>query len=106
VLRVAEQSDVYVFDAPLWRWAARPAWLFVALPQEPSDEIADRAEAAPRRGFGAVKVSVRIGGSSWRTSIFPSEDSYVLPVKKSVRDKENVDADDVVTVQLTVLLDG
>jgi hypothetical protein len=96
---------VYVFDAPLWRWTAQPSWMFVAVPEEPSDEIADLVEGQPVRGFGAVKVSVRIGGSSWRTSIFPSQEQggYVLPVKKSVRDKEGLDENDTVTVQLTVL---
>ncbi len=44
-----------------------------------------------RRGFGAVKVEVELGGSKWRTSIFPTKEGpYLLPVKASIRKKEGL----------------
>lgn len=60
----------YEFAAELWRWAATQQWVFLRLPDDVSAEIADVPR--PRAGFGAVKVAATIGGSRWRTSIFPS----------------------------------
>jgi len=44
------------------------------------------------RGFGSIKVSARIGKTQWESSIFPdkSSGSYLLPIKKSVRESENL----------------
>ncbi len=60
----------YEFDAELWRWESRTdEWVFVRLPLDASDEIADVPRL--RAGFGAVKVRVTLGGSRWTTSVFP-----------------------------------
>ncbi len=56
-----------------------------------------------RRGFGAIRVSVRVGQTAWQTSIFPNKDgSYVLPVKAAVRKAEKLKDGDPLTVQLEV----
>jgi hypothetical protein len=95
---------IVTFDAELWIWDARRAesWTFVSLPVEASEEIRELADG-PRRGFGSVRVRVTIGGSTWKTSIFPdSERGYVLPIKRAVRTAEDLNAGDVarVTVEL------
>ena len=93
------------FDGEVFRWAARDdsAWFFTAVPPELSAEI--REIPRPYRGFGSVRVRARIGGTQWSTSIFPSSDSgsYVLPLKKSVRDAEDLADGGLVTVRLEVL---
>jgi hypothetical protein len=95
----------YTFDAELWIWDARrdDSWTFLSLPADASEEIRELA-AGPRRGFGAVPVRVSIGGSTWKTSIFPdsARGVYVLPVKRTVRRAEGIEAGDVasVTVEL------
>jgi hypothetical protein len=76
----------FTFSVPLYLWQARTeSWVFANLPEPIADEIED-AQVGPRRGFGAVKVEVRIGATTWRTSIFPSkeEGTFVLPVKRAV----------------------
>ena len=94
----------YTFQAQLWRWAANASWVFVTVPPDESDEI-DEQMGSQAGGFGALKVAVRIGGSAWRTSIFPSADKggYVLPVKKAIRTAQGVDVDDIVVVHIDVL---
>ncbi len=97
---------VVTFEAALWTWDARRAdtWTFVTLPAEASEEIRELT-ADRRRGFGSVRVRVTIGGSTWRTSIFPdaASGSYVLPVKRAVRTAEAVDAGDTATVTVEVV---
>jgi hypothetical protein len=96
----------FAFDAELWIWDARrdESWTFVSLPADASDEIRDLA-VGPRRGFGSVPVRVSIGGSTWRTSVFPdgARGVYVLPVKRAVRRAEGIEAGDVAAVTVEVM---
>lgn len=91
------------FTAPLWEWRSRAEWYFVTVPVEASADIAEVPRAP--RGFGAVKVRVRVGGSQWSTSIFPDSEqgAYVLPVKKAVRVAEGLTDGAPVDVDLEVV---
>ncbi|WP_033337641.1 DUF1905 domain-containing protein [Catenuloplanes japonicus] len=93
------------FEAPLWEWDARQeSWTFVSLPADVSEDIT-HLTAGLRRGFGAVKVRAAIGRSEWSTSIFPDKarGSYVLPVKRAVREKNGLVVGGVATVTVEVL---
>lgn len=92
----------FTFTAELWRWPARDAWHFVALPEDLADDI--RATVPPR-GFGSVRVEATVGSSTWRTSVFPdaSRHTYLLPVKQAVRRAEDIGDGDRVTVALRLL---
>ncbi len=94
----------YRFDAELWLYDGDNPWVFVTLPREESDQIADSVEWRP--GFGSVKVAVKLGSSSWATSLFPSRElkAYVLPVKKSIRLAEGLDVGDVGSFEIEVVL--
>lgn len=93
------------FDGDVFRWDAREdsSWFFTAVPPELSEDI--REIPRPYRGFGSVRVRARIGGSVWATSIFPDSQraSYVLPLKKAVRDAEGLVDGGPVTVRLEIL---
>lgn len=95
------------FDAELWEWdgdADAASWVFLTVPEEETEEI--RLRSGPPRGFGSVRVEVRVGGSTWRTSVFPDKTrGFVLPVKKAVRRAESLDVGDSARVRLA-LLDG
>jgi hypothetical protein len=92
------------FSAQLWEWDAKGGWFFVTLPGELADDIRARTDDGLRRGFGSVRVEATIGGSTWRTSIFPESggDSFVLPVKKPVRTAEGIERGDTVAVSLVI----
>lgn len=89
----------------LWIYPGDAAWHFLTVPIEVSNEIWDLTQERERRGFGSVRVAVRIGSSRWQTSIFPDKKSgcYLLPVKKQIRAVENLAADDEVRFELEVL---
>ncbi|WP_410785231.1 DUF1905 domain-containing protein [Kribbella sp. C-35] len=80
----------YRFTVPLWQHQGEGSWYFVTVPEDVSDEITDLTEGS-RKGFGSVRVTVTVGGSTWQTSVFPTKTgTYVLPIKKPVRTAENL----------------
>ncbi|MFC4997867.1 DUF1905 domain-containing protein [Dactylosporangium cerinum] len=97
---------VVVFEGELWSWDARRAdsWVFVTLPEDESEEIRDVAGGV-RRGFGSLRVRVTVGGTSWKTSIFPGSGggAYVLPLKRPVRKAESLELGDVASVTVELL---
>ena len=97
-------DETFDFKAELWVWKGDSAWHFLTLPQEMSAKI-KFFSAQPTRGFGSVRVEVRIGTSTWKTSIFPSKTSkaYILPVKADVRRAEKMSVGKAANVRLRIL---
>lgn len=91
------------FEAELWEHEGDGAWHFVTLPAELGEDIRDRMP--PRRGFGSVRVEAQVGDVTWRTSLFPDSTtgSFVLPMKREVRTRNDLQAGDRVAVRLTIL---
>jgi hypothetical protein len=98
-----KRAGQFEFVAPLWLHPGADGWHFVSLPPEIGAEISD-ITAGIQRGFGSVRVAVTIGGTSWRTSIFPDgkTGTYLLPVKRAIRVTEQIEAGDEVRVQLHI----
>ena len=98
----------YSFSAELWEWSAKKSasWCFLSVPDDDADDIEERV-GRRAAGFGSVRVEVTIGSSTWKTSLFPSneEKTYILPVKKAVRAAENLGPGDTADVTITVLID-
>lgn len=93
----------YKFSNTLWLYPGEAAWHFITLPAELARDI--KAEHGYKaRGFGSLKVRAQIGDSAWDTSIFPDKKSgsYVLPVKKTVRVKEKVNAGDNINCAILI----
>lgn len=88
------------FEAELWRYPGDTGWHFLTLPDGVADDIDERA--GERAGFGSVPVEATIGTSTWHTSLFPdtSAASFVLPVKRAIRERERLMAGDTVVVRL------
>lgn len=55
-------------------------------------------------GWGAIPVTVRIGETSWTTSLFPRNGRYVVPLKDAVRKAEDLALGDTVDVELIIQL--
>ena len=94
----------HTFEARLFAWdpESPDSWVFATLPEELSDQIEETAEP---RGFGSVRVGVRVGGTEWATSLFPSksEGAFVLPVKKAVRRAERLELGEPATFTIRLL---
>lgn len=100
-----ERAQQFKITAPLWIYnGAKAAWHFFTIPQIESAQIKFLA-ADVKRGWGSVRVQVRIGMTEWRTSIFPDSktQTYILPVKAEVRKKESLAEDSTYRFTLTIL---
>jgi hypothetical protein len=49
-----------------------------------------------------IPVIARIGQTEWKTSLFPKDGRYLVPLKDSIRRAETLAEGDTVTVQLEV----
>ena len=103
-------SETITHNGPLWRWttpSAPAAWFFVTIDGAAGEALSGtaimrRLEGASR-GFGSLKVVATIGGSTFKTSVFPSKElGWLLPVKASVRKAEGLGEGDAVAVVLEV----
>jgi len=49
-----------------------------------------------------IPVHGRIGKTEWKTSLFPKDGRYIVPINASVRKAENLEEGDEVTLRLEV----
>jgi len=93
------------FVADLWESSSDAAWVFVSVPAAIADDIEERVPS--RGGFGSIRVHATIGDTTWATSIFPDKKrgTFVLPVKKQVRDAEGVGVGAEAAVRLRIEID-
>lgn len=89
------------FAGPIWFWKGPAPWYFVTIPTEQSREIKAIAGLVTY-GWGVIPVAVRIGATAWKTSLFPKDDHYIVPIRASVRTAERLAEGDSVTIQLEI----
>jgi hypothetical protein len=94
------------FSGELWRWQgdAPAAWYFVTVPPDLALELRELGKFLGN-GWGMIPVHVQIGNTNWKTSLFPQakDQTYLLPIKASVRKAEKLEVGNMVSVQLEVV---
>ncbi len=89
------------FEGEIFYWRGPAPYLFVAVPDEPSRAL--RAiSASVSYGWGVIPVRARIGKTEWKTSLFPKNGRYLVPIKVAVQKAEKIDIGDRVVIQLEV----
>ena len=93
----------YTVRTRVWRWKGG-AWHFANLPAQPSARIR-KIFGATARGWGSIRVRLRVGKTQWDTSLFPDRKSktWLFMIKASVRKAEGIAAGDRITVQVHVV---
>jgi hypothetical protein len=89
------------FCGPLWYWRGPAPWYFVTVPPAACREIKAIAHTVTY-GWGMIPAEVRIGKTVWQTALWPKDGSYVVPVKSWVRQAEELEEGQEVTVHLTI----
>jgi hypothetical protein len=88
------------FSGEIWFWRGPSPFHFITVPDEESHEI-KALSSVLTYGWGVIPVAAQIGKTRWKTSLFPKDGSYLVPIKVAVRRAEQLDLGDVATVRLT-----
>ena len=91
------------FSGEVVFWRGPSPFHFVKVPDAACREIADVASLVTY-GWGAIPATVRIGDTTWTTSLFPRYGGYLLPVRDKVRAAEGIELGQTVAVSMTMTL--
>jgi hypothetical protein len=96
-------KKTFKINSKVFLYPGMTGWHFVSVPKKQSEEI-KKTFGTPKRGWGSIPVSVVIGKTTWKTSIFPDKQSggYLLPLKADVRKKEQIFSEDSISFSLSV----
>ncbi len=89
------------FRGEIWFWKGPAPWHFLTVPEEDCDELSAMS-AVVSYGWGMIPVTARIGRTEWKTSLWPKDGRYIVPVKAAVRRAEGLALGDAVMVRLIV----
>ncbi len=89
------------FQAVVIEWRGPAPFYYAKLPPHIAAEIT-RIKKLVTYGWGAIPVEAEIGGVRFTTSLFPRDETYLLPLKDTVRRQIGVTVGDVVAVEMQV----
>ena len=89
------------FEATVIDWRGPSPFFFAPIPQDLVDELRQVARLVTY-GWGMIPVEATIGGVAFKTSLFPKDDTYLMPLKVAVRRRTGVTAGDRIAVEMTV----
>ena len=87
------------FVGALWHWRGPAPHYFVPVPAEHCAALRDVAGLVTY-GWGMIPVRVRVGDSEWKTSLFPKDGRYLVPIKACARRAENLAEGATVAIRL------
>lgn len=93
----------YQFSGSIWKYLGKGSWYFIALPKRLSNEIR-KDNFQFEEGWGRLKVSAAIKNIEWKTAIWfdSKKETYLLPIKAEIRQKERIKKGDTIEVILKV----
>ena len=89
------------FEAEIIHWRGPPPYLFAPIPDDHVGEIRYAGRLASY-GWGVIPVEAEIGGTVFRTSLFPRDGTYLLPIKTAVQRSAGVALGDKVHVLVRI----
>ncbi|MBL8061973.1 MAG: DUF1905 domain-containing protein [Anaerolineales bacterium] len=91
------------FSGKIFYWRGPSPYLFVNVPAKQSSDL-KAISGLVTYGWGMIPVVARIGKTEWKTSLFPKDGSYLVPIKVIVQKAENLKEGDKVTLRLEIRL--
>lgn len=94
---------VIEFTGKIFHWRGPAPYLFVAVPEKQSGEIKAVSKIATY-GWGVIPVHVQVGKTEWKTSLFPKDGLYLVPIRLSAQKAENIKEGDMIKIKLEIRL--
>jgi hypothetical protein len=89
------------FSGEVWFWKGPAPFHFITVPEEECGAL-EATSALVSYGWGMIPVTAQIGGTTWKTSLWPKDGRYIVPVKDMVRKAERLELGHRVSVRLAV----
>lgn len=89
------------FETTVIHWRGPSPYFLAPLPLDQGAEI-KRVSNLVTYGRGVIPVEAEIAGAVFRTSLFPRDGTYLLPLKDAVRRKIGITAGDGVAVSMKI----
>lgn len=89
------------FAGVVFEWRGPAPFFFVALTADAADDVSTVAATASY-GWGCIPVTATVGQTTWTTSLIPKDGGYLLPLRKSVRQVEQMEAEHEISAELVV----
>jgi hypothetical protein len=89
------------FTGSIWVWKGPAPWYFVTVPAKQCDDL-KFISGSVTYGWGMIPAKIRIGHTEWKTSLWPKDGAYIVPIKASVRKAERLKQGDRVTIRLGI----
>ena len=93
--------EPFRFEAEVIHWRGPSPYFFAPIPEELVAEVR-RITRLVSYGWGMTPVDVTIDGVAFQTSLFPKDETYLLPLKAEVRRRTNITAGDTISVEMTI----
>ncbi len=89
------------FTGEIWFWRGPAPWYFVTVPDEQCLEL-KAASRLVTYGWGMIPVTLHIGNTKCKTSLFPKNGKYLVPIKADLRKAEQLKEGEIIVLQLEV----
>ena len=89
------------FSGSIWYWRGPAPFYFVTIPEQHSENLKAICSEVTY-GWGMILVDARINDTQWKTSVFPKDGRYIVPLKNSVRSAESLEEGDTLTAVVRV----
>lgn len=96
---VLDEPVELVFSGEIWEWRGPAPFYFVTVAEDVAEELQDLSPALTY-GWGMIPATVTVGATTFRTSLWPKDGGYVVPLRDHVRRAEQVAEGDIVTISL------
>lgn len=94
---------VIEFKGKIFHWRGPAPYLFVPVPDEQSAEIKSVSRLVTY-GWGVIPVTVKVGNTEWKTSLFPKDGRYLVPIRMSAQKAEKLEEGDEIKIKLELHL--
>ena len=90
---------VVEFKGKIFQWRGPAPYLFVAVPEKESANIKSVSKLLTY-GWGVIPVMVKVGKTEWKTSLFPKDGRYLVPIKMLAQNAEKLKEGDEIKLRL------
>ncbi|AJT42295.1 DUF1905 domain-containing protein [Psychromicrobium lacuslunae] len=91
----------FEFSGQVIHWRGPSPFHFVRLPDDQAEEIRS-VSSAVTYGWGMIPVQATVGATSWKTSLFPKDGGYLLPLRDFVRVNEDLEVGEAVDALIEI----